>query len=101
MGTQVTQRVGKYVTNDASCPPHSAVPIVPGDDPLVNQIPTTRFIYVGVTGDLTVIMPDSVTAQAPNGTPVTWKNMTVGLHPMQVIQVMATGTTASSMLACY
>jgi hypothetical protein len=55
----------------------------------------TRGIYVGVTGDLTVILTGDTVA-------VTFKAVPAGsLLPIAVKQVNATGTTASSLVGLY
>ena len=56
-------------------------------------IPTTRAIYVGVTGDVAV--------RHPNGDLVTYTGAAVGEHPWQVDKVLSTGTTATTMIAMY
>lgn len=51
----------------------------------------TRAIYVGVSGDLRVIMPDN--------TIVTFVDLAAGIfHPIQIKRVMATGTTATDII---
>lgn len=52
-----------------------------------------RSLYVGTQGDVTVIPPRSSTA-------VLFKDV-VGLLPIQVAQVKATGTTATDIVALY
>ncbi len=100
MGNSYAGRA-KYITNDASCPPHNALTVTPIDDPTVGTIPTTRYLYIGVAGNVNVTMPDSYSQANPNGVPVLWQNLSVGLHAMHVCQVYNTGTTATGILACY
>lgn len=51
-------------------------------------------LYIGVTGNVTIIA-----AGDASGTPVTFANHPVGYLPVQVRRVMATGTTAGSIVA--
>ena len=56
-------------------------------------IPVTRGLYVGVAGDVTVKM---------NGATVLFKAAPVGiLHGIQVTRIMATGTTATNIVALF
>lgn len=55
-------------------------------------IPTTRSLYIGVTGNLTVRMARGETA--------TFANVPVGVFPIQVDQVL-NATTASNIVAMY
>lgn len=79
----------KYVTADATAPGHSAVPVVPSDATIL--IPT-RALYVGTTGNITAKM-------AGNDATVLFSNVPVGILPIQVTQVLATGTTATNIVA--
>jgi hypothetical protein len=66
-------------------PASHAFPITPQDG--VALIAPTRGVYVGQTGDLRVRMVD--------GGDIMFVNLTGGLiHPLRIIQVWATGTTA-------
>lgn len=56
-------------------------------------IPVTRGIYVGGAGDVKV--------QFADGTTATLKAVPLGLYPLQVQQVFATGTTATNIVALY
>lgn len=56
-------------------------------------IPTTRGLYIGVTGDVVVTM-------ASGATPITFKSVPVGFHGIQVTQVLA-ATAATDILALY
>ena len=51
----------------------------------------SRALYIGVTGDVVVVMQD--------GTTLTFKAVPVGLLPVRVKVVKATGTTATNILA--
>lgn len=51
----------------------------------------TRAIYVGTTGDLAVVMA--------NGNTITFTDIAAGVfHPLQVIRVLSTGTTATGII---
>jgi len=54
----------------------------------------TRAIYVGVTGDVKLLLKGD-TANT------TLKNVAVGYHPLRVAKIFATGTTANSIVALY
>jgi hypothetical protein len=56
-------------------------------------LPTTRALWIGVTGDVVVTM-------AHGETPITFKNVPVGVLPVQVTKVLA-ATTASEIVAMY
>jgi hypothetical protein len=59
----------------------------------VTVIPVTRSLYIGVSGDLAVRMSE--------GSTITFKNVPVGIFPIQVDQVLSTGTNASQIIALY
>lgn len=50
-------------------------------------------VYVGVSGNLAVTHP--------SGAVITYTNIPVGLHPISVTKVMATNTTATSIIVVY
>ncbi len=57
-----------------------------------NNIDPTRGLYVGVSGDVKVVMLD--------GTTITFTNMAAGvIHPLQVVRVFSTGTAATNIVA--
>lgn len=65
-----------------------AVSITPDDDA---EFEPTRGIYVGVTGDLAVKMV--------NGQTATFAGLAAGvIHPLAVVKVLSTGTTAGSII---
>lgn len=73
----------------------TASSVTPSDTVALPDV--TRYVYVGVTGDLTVIMWGDATQ-----TPVLFKAVPAGtLLPIAVTQVKATGTTATSILALF
>ena len=51
-----------------------------------------RALYVGVSGDVTMIL---------DGSTVLFKAMAVGWHWVRPTRIKATGTTATTILACY
>lgn len=53
-----------------------------------------RSLYIGVAGNLTVQM-------YPNGELVTFTNVPVGILPVQVKRLMATGLSASGIVALW
>jgi len=70
-----------------------AVAITPSDT-VGATFAEPRGIYVGVAGDVTMILPGKSGG-------VLFKNMAAGEHPFAPIQVLATGTTATDILALY
>lgn len=74
----------------ATAPAGYGVAVTPSNSTV---IPTTRALYVGVGG--------SVAVTDINGS-VTYANVLAGtVLPVQVSQVLSTGTTASSIVALY
>ncbi len=64
-----------------------------------NYLPVVaRAIYVGVAGNLAVVPYDD--SNAP-GAVVVFVGAAVGYHPISCKKVMATGTTATSIVALY
>jgi len=68
-----------------------AVAVTPSDS-TVFEYP--RGIYVGVSGDVTVVLRGKVGA-------VTFKAVPAGILPVRPVQIMATGTTATDILLLY
>ncbi|MCC6941065.1 MAG: hypothetical protein IT551_05580 [Novosphingobium sp.] len=68
-----------------------AVAITPSD---VTVLPYPRGLYVGVSGDVAVVMKGKSGA-------VVFKGAPVGILPIRPAQVLATGTTATDILALY
>lgn len=79
-----------YRSADSTAPAHGAFLVTPGD---ATFIPVTRALYVGTTGNLNVRMADDQT--------VLFTAVPVGIFPIQVDQVLATGTSASNIVALY
>lgn len=70
-------------------PASKAYEITPDDD---NDLPVhTRGIYVGLAGNLTVILQGDTTQ-------VTFVGVPVGIMPIRVKRVMATGTAAEDLV---
>ena len=82
---------GAYRDADSTVSAHGAVAVTKSDSTV---LPTTRALYIGVTGNVAVTMAD-------DGTVVTFVAVPVGILPVQVTKVMSTNTTASSMIALY
>lgn len=72
-------------------PATSAVAVTPSDSTPLAFL--SRALYVGVSGDLTVIMMDGETA--------TFTAAPVGILPIRVSQVKATATTATNIVSLY
>ena len=64
--------------------------VTPSDSTVLTP---TRALYVGVTGDVTALMM--------NGETITFKAAAVGILPIQVTKVLATGTTAANIIALW
>ena len=76
-------------SRDIACA-YNAVAVTPSDSTV---IPTTRALYIGVSGNIVVRMAD--------GGQVTFANVPVGIFPIQVDRVLATSTTATNIVALY
>ena len=83
---------------DATVSAHDALIVVPSNSTVLQ---VTRGLYVGATGNIAVRMVDENPAYGGAGNTVTFSNVPVGILPVQVDQVLSTGTTASSILALY
>lgn len=54
----------------------------------------TKGLYIGTSGDISVVMADGGT--------ITFTSISAGtIHPISVVRVNATGTTASGIVAVY
>ena len=76
--------------SNVSDPAKFGVSITPSDS---TTLTPTRALYIGVAGDVTVLMMNSET--------VTFKSVAVGILPVQVTKVFATNTTATNMVALW
>lgn len=62
----------------------------------------TRCLFVGSGGNLAVVHPTLPDGTGnSNSTVTTYINAPAGYHPLQVVAVMATGTSANNFVACY
>ena len=68
-------------------PAHGAFAITKSDSTVIQA----RALYIGVTGDVAVVTEGRTAS-------VTFKNVPVGVLPVQVTQVLSTGTTASEII---
>ncbi len=72
-------------------PGYNAATIIPSD---ASDLPTaSRAIYVGTSGDLNVTLVGGAT--------VTFKNVPAGVLPLRVSRVLATGTSATDLVAVW
>ena len=70
---------------------HGVISITPADSDLTK---TVRAVYVGVSGDITIVAPDGTTAL--------FKDYPQGKYLYQeCLQVKATGTTATNLVGIY
>jgi hypothetical protein len=83
--TDFTRNIDAF---NASTPADHAVSVTPNDGADLATIPT-KAIYVGVAGNLTVDMADT-------GTNVTFKNVPIGIFPIRVDRVYATGSAGGA-----
>lgn len=81
--------------NDPSA--SKAVAVIPADDAdltIPSGINGTKYLYVGVSGDVSAI--------TASGDTVVFKALAAGVfHPISVRRVRITGTTATDILAVY
>lgn len=81
---------------DPSAPARVAIPVVPSDTTDLTDIP--RELFIGGAGDVTLIGADAPAGAAG----VTFKSVPAGTRlPVSPRRVLATGTTATSILALY
>lgn len=85
----VIQNEESYQHPDITAPARGAVAITPGASPI---FPAPRALYIGVTGDLEVVML--------NGNVITFTNVPVGWFPISVSKVTS-GTTADGIIGLY
>lgn len=82
----------KVPISDEKAPASHAEAITPSDTEELSYI--TRGIYVGVGGDIVVVMPA--------GSTIAFKNAVAGtVLPISVRQVKATNTTATNLVALH
>lgn len=81
---------GSYRTADATVAAHSAAAVTPSD---TTVLPTTRALWVGIAGNVAVVMSDDQNS-------ITFVGVQAGsILPIQVTKVLATGTTATNIIA--
>jgi hypothetical protein len=80
------------LSGGASGPGRRAASVTPSDASDLSSY--ARGLYVGGTGDLVVIPVGNA-----DGAPVTFKAHPIGYMPVAVRRVLATGTTATNILA--
>lgn len=85
-----TNPVTPFKSNQDATKYNSGAAVSPDD---VATIAVTRGVYVGGAGDLKVTFAD--------GTSATLKAAPLGVYPIMVQQVFATGTTATNIVALY
>lgn len=73
---------------EMSDPARGAVAVTPSD---ATTLAGVRALYIGVTGDVAVVTPGRTTS-------VVFKAAPVGILPVQVTKVLATGTTATDIV---
>jgi hypothetical protein len=83
-----------------------AIPVTPDDDKDVTNdtgdaAPCyASYLYIGQAGDLEIVAAHDKTASGA-GTAVLYKAVPIGWFPVQVRRVLATNTTAASIVAHY
>ena len=96
--------MGHFKTADATVSAHNAVAVTKSD---TTHFQTTRALYIGTGGNVSVIMTDVGLSSSADGTAaqaadVIFTNVADGtILPIQVNRVLSTGTTASDILALY
>lgn len=75
-------------TRSVHAPAYDAFDITPDDN--AELVTKPRGLYVGVQGDLAVVMIE--------GGEVIFKQAAKGIHPLRVKKVLSTGTTATDIL---
>ncbi|MEE9453796.1 MAG: hypothetical protein V3V13_05360 [Paracoccaceae bacterium] len=73
-------------------PAREAMSVTPNDT--VDLTHTSRAVYVGVSGDIAVHMADETTA-------VIFKSVPVGILPVRLDRILATGTSASDLVTLW
>lgn len=80
-----------HYTADATVAARHAVAVTPSDATVLPGV--TRSIFIGTAGDVAVRMA--------SGTTITFTSVGAGVFPVQVDQVLSTGTTALNIVALY
>jgi hypothetical protein len=76
---------------DIDIPYRNAGAVTPSD--VLNIGPATRALYIGGTGNLTVLMA--------GGQTVLFTALPIGWYPISVTRVFSTGTTATNIVAVW
>ncbi|MBU0642351.1 MAG: hypothetical protein KJ731_15500 [Alphaproteobacteria bacterium] len=87
--------IDKFLNNTTSltAPVSNGFSVIASDTE--DQPYVTRGLYVGTSGNVTVLL-------AGDSTPVTLNNLVAGvLHPLRVKRVYATGLTAAALVGVY
>lgn len=78
---------------DANSPAINAAAVTPSDTAIID--PPTKALYIGAAGNIAAVLAD-------DSDPVTFVGLSAGQTlPVRVKKVMATGTTAASIVALY
>lgn len=77
----------------SNSPATAAFAVTPSDTDNIPQGPA-RALYVGVAGNITL-------RATRNGVAVLFPNVPVGIFPVNAVQVLATGTAATGIVALY
>lgn len=72
-------------------PARNAEAVTPSDSVNLDQV--AKALYVGTTGNITLVTPE--------GDTVLFSNVPVGFFPVQTARVNSTATTASNIVALY
>jgi hypothetical protein len=80
-----------YHNANATVSAHGAAALTKSDATI---FPVCRAIYVGGTGDVAVTMADGQTS-------IIFSAVPVGVFPIQITQLLSTGTTATNIIALY
>lgn len=86
----VDDYVGSPATTPGADNPATGVEVVVPSD-TVSLAKVSRSLYVGVSGNISVLMRDGSTA--------TFLSVAIGYHPLRVQRVNATATTATNMVS--
>ncbi len=82
----------QYMGKSLESPADNAVAVTPSDGADLTN--TSRALFIGTSGNITVYMKDQSTA-------VLFTNVPVGVLPIRVDRVLSTGTTASGIVALW
>lgn len=77
------------MSNNAEITYTGAVAVTTSDSTVLSGV---RGLYIGVSGDVSVVTADKSVS-------VTFKSVPVGVLPIEATKVLATGTTATNILA--